>query len=236
MSEFRAIEIGPGKHPINPAWDTLDVSRRAKATYRVHWGMEPLPIPDEMYDYVFASHAIEHVAWYKAPDALLEVKRILKPEGWLELWMPDGYKIAKAIVELEEEGRTQGVRRDRYWRMVRGRNPHQWVNTRLFAYGDRTGDPFSISWHHALYTPSSAEDLLKNLGFASVTQMDPAHRLGRGHGWIEFGLIGQKPREVHGAIDRKAPDYYDRVATPEDWYERCRTCEHFGRCLDEVPP
>jgi len=52
-----------------------------------HGGLEDAGYPDEHFDLVVIYHVIEHV---RNPQALLkEIRRILKPDGWLILGTPD---------------------------------------------------------------------------------------------------------------------------------------------------
>jgi ubiquinone/menaquinone biosynthesis C-methylase UbiE len=47
---------------------------------------EPLPFPDESFDFILANHILEHVPnWWHAFE---ECARLLKPGGTLEVWGP----------------------------------------------------------------------------------------------------------------------------------------------------
>ncbi len=46
-------------------------------------------IEDESFDAVLASHVVEHLHAHEAAMALAEFHRVLKPDGILELWVPD---------------------------------------------------------------------------------------------------------------------------------------------------
>ena len=49
----------------------------------------PLPFKDNIFDFVFSSHCLEDAESDKAPKILEEWLRILKPRGFLILYMPD---------------------------------------------------------------------------------------------------------------------------------------------------
>jgi len=192
VGEFQALEIGAGRRPVNKNWDRLDAVEGRGVTFVADWGVERLPVEDGSYHYVFASHVLEHVAWYRVRDALAEVLRILKRGGYFETWQPNAYKIAQAIVEMEEQGRTDAVRRDR-WRRFRKRDDvYGWAAGRMFSYGDGSGGGDSVNWHRGLFTPKSLTELLREVGFEGVCELDAGRRLGRSHGWIEFGVLGRK--------------------------------------------
>src|SRR3954467_2061098 len=40
-------------------------------------------------DFVFSSHVLEHIEYEKVPDTLKEWLRVLKPSGYLLLYLPD---------------------------------------------------------------------------------------------------------------------------------------------------
>ena len=52
-----------------------------------HVDLLKLPFPDETYDFVFASHVLEHIR--DDVKAISEVRRILKPKGIAVLPVPD---------------------------------------------------------------------------------------------------------------------------------------------------
>lgn len=85
---MKQLEIGPGGQAM-AGFDSLDMVDRSGVTFVARWGSEPLPIPDRTYDFVFASHVLEHVPWNQTLPALRELHRILKPSGRVEIWVPD---------------------------------------------------------------------------------------------------------------------------------------------------
>ena len=89
---MKVLEIGPGtadgKSHHFPDADTVDPAAR-KATACRRWGQEPFPFKENTYDLVFASHVLEHVPWYRTDAALREARRVLKPGGHLQVFVPD---------------------------------------------------------------------------------------------------------------------------------------------------
>ena len=57
--------------------------------------------PDGTFNLVYASHILEHTAWIRPAEILTEWVRVLKPGGVLEIWVPDGLRIAEAFVGAE---------------------------------------------------------------------------------------------------------------------------------------
>lgn len=61
-------------------------------------------IPKESHDAIFASHVLEHLFAHEANMALAEMFRVLKPDGILEVFVPDlqGIGAKLALDQLEE--------------------------------------------------------------------------------------------------------------------------------------
>ena len=60
--------------------------------------MTRLPFPDKTFDVVYASHVLEHLPWFHTEAILREWRRVLKPLGRLEVWVPGGQFIAEVLL------------------------------------------------------------------------------------------------------------------------------------------
>jgi ubiquinone/menaquinone biosynthesis C-methylase UbiE len=60
-------------------------------------------VPDNSVDAVFSSHNLEHIYHYEVPIALEEFKRILKPEGFLMIVVPDMQTAAEFVARGDME-------------------------------------------------------------------------------------------------------------------------------------
>lgn len=172
------VEIGPGDLKLNGFITVSDKpAEEVDADYNnIQWGTDRLPFPDESVDLVYASHVLEHIFWYKAEDAFREVHRILKPNGKLEIWVPDFRYIVGCYLN-DECGDD--------WRYANSHNKYmKWINGRIFAYGD-----FS-NLHKSCWDMESLMDLFRTTDFSYV------HLLGRpratDHGKINLGVGGFK--------------------------------------------
>ena len=175
---MRCLEIGPGKNRVD-GFETLDVIDRPGTTYVADWGNEPLPIPSETYDLVFASHVLEHVCWTRTQNALLEAKRILKQNGMLEVWVPN---FAYIVECYHREICGDGWRRENP-----EADPMKWVNGRIFTYG-----PGEENRHRACFDERYLCRCLQKAGFRNVQRI-AKRTLGIGHGPIDLGMRGVKP-------------------------------------------
>src|SRR5689334_12552624 len=54
-------------------------------------------VPDESVDAVWSSHNLEHLYPHEVPHALREFRRILKPEGFALITLPDLQQVAKLV-------------------------------------------------------------------------------------------------------------------------------------------
>jgi SAM-dependent methyltransferase len=190
---MRKLEIGPHETRRTPdgadsaSWDTLDVAYQA--THRAKWGSERLPIKDSAYDWVHASHVLEHLPWWKTLSALAEVYRILKPDGRVTLWVPDAMK----IIRMYEQDSEQFKNLESGW-ACGGLNPDKdpWVylNARIF-WGARPGELGQEQhFHRAMFGEQSLRTLLVKVGFVNVGRIERDTAVDPGHGWMEIGMEG----------------------------------------------
>lgn len=175
----KCLEIGPrlGQRK-RLAWDTLDIV--PGCTYRVEWGADRIPVRDQSYDFVLASHVLEHVPWFHTSAALSEVVRVLKHGGHFEVWVPDFWVIAVAYLEgrLPSKANLLSSEPDDPWRTL---------NQKLF-WGARRGEEGQPQhFHKACFDKASLARLLDRAGFASVTPLDIPK--GRQRRWGECGLM-----------------------------------------------
>jgi len=72
-------------------------ARRPQAVY-ILADSSAVPLPDSSVDVVVSHHTLEHFADYKT--TLTEIRRILKPTGWLWIAVPNGYGFDDALYRL----------------------------------------------------------------------------------------------------------------------------------------
>lgn len=189
---MKILEIGPGtidaKSKVFPGADTLD-GVVGEPTYTAVWGQEKLPIADNTYDLVFASHVLEHVPWYRVNFALTEVLRILKPKGQVELYVPDFEWIVRSY-----KNRKCGDN----WRVFNPDSDYMtWVNGRIFTYGPDATEliselrPIPQTHHKSVFDFRYLECCLYKAGFVSTEALSK-RRNGKAHSIPEVGMIGSK--------------------------------------------
>jgi SAM-dependent methyltransferase len=186
----RFLEVGPGFSRI-AGFETLDVTWGRQTDY-VADAAEALPFQSHSFDLVYASHVLEHIPWYFTAPTLKEWVRILKRGGVLEIWVPDGLKIAKAFVAAEES-LDRSFEQDGWWRFNASKDPCTWMSGRTFSYGDGAGTPNDPNWHRALFSERSLRDYLHGAGLTDIRRLEPSQVRGHDHGWINLGLSGCRP-------------------------------------------
>lgn len=184
----RRLEIGPGRRRIE-GFETLNVVGWLNVDF-VCDATRRLPFPDGTFELVYASHILEHVPWYQTVDVLREWVRILEPGGALELWVPDGLKVARAWVEAEAEG-SRAFEQDGWFKFNPERDPCVWANGRIFSYGDGTGRKENPNWHLAMFSERRLRQVMQQAGLVDLERMTaPDDVRGSDHGWINLGIRG----------------------------------------------
>ncbi len=186
---IRNLEIGPGQQRMS-GFETLNVVDDTNVDY-IWDAAKRLPFPDETFDLVYASHILEHIPWYLSEQVLSEWNRVLKYNGQLEVWVPNGLRICTAWVAAET-GESTDYLGDGWFRFNERRDPCLWASGRIFTYGDGKGTINDPNWHRALFSPRFLQELLKETGFSEVVAMAPDEVRGVDHGWINMGFRARK--------------------------------------------
>jgi SAM-dependent methyltransferase len=187
--EVRRLEIGSGPKRLKE-FETLDIAPGWNIDY-VWDAAKKLPFKDNTFELIYASHVLEHISWYKVEDTLKEWTRILKPGGWLEIWVPDGLKICKTLVDYELYGKNY-IDKDGWYRYNPEKDPCKWAAGRLFTYGDGRGNPKGPNWHRSIFTERYLRMLFEKAGLKNIRKLSNTEVRGYDHGWINLGMAGTK--------------------------------------------
>lgn len=145
----RNLEIGPGEFRINN-FETINIIK-TKSTDYIGDAVKKMNFPNNTFDVVYASHVLEHIPWYMLEDTIKEWSRILKPNGVLEIWVPDGLKIAQAFCDAEY-GKNQDFTMDGWYRFNEEKDPAKWFSGRMFSYGDGKGNRGHFNFHLSAFS------------------------------------------------------------------------------------
>lgn len=186
----RWLEVGPGTKRIEK-FETLNIINSPETDYIQDFTKGKTPFSDNSFDLIYCSHVLEHFPWYTIDEALKEFYRILKPGGVIEIWVPDGYKICKVLVDFEEKEIDQ-TSLDGWYRFNEEKDPVKWTSGRIFTYGDGTGSLCHHNWHRGLFTEKYLFRILHKIGFKSIETMSNEEVRGYDHGWINLGVKASK--------------------------------------------
>jgi SAM-dependent methyltransferase len=186
----RLLEIGPGLSRL-AGFETLNIIDGKDVDYVMDIS-NTLNFSDNSFDLIYASHVIEHVPWFLQKKLFAEIFRILKPNGNLEIWVPDFDKIIQVFNDYKQKGKNT-TDLDGWYRFNEERDVLTWINGRIFSYGDGSANRSSFNWHQCVFNKDSLESLLKKTGFVSIYQMNNSEVRGYDHGWINLGIKAKKP-------------------------------------------
>lgn len=77
----KRLNLGCAGNP-EEGFDNLDKEPRVNPDILCDLGVEPIPVPDNTYDCVFASHCAEHWNRDLMPKIMADIHRILKPNSY----------------------------------------------------------------------------------------------------------------------------------------------------------
>lgn len=185
----RYLEIGPGMTRINN-FETLNIIDGRAVDYVADIS-SAMPFANNSFDLIYASHVIEHVPWFLQKNLFNELNRVIKPNGKIEIWVPDFGKILDVANAYMQKGENN-TDKDGWYRFNEDRDVLTWVNGRIFTYGDGTANPMSFNWHRCVFTFDYLKQLLSNAGFVNIEAMGHNEIRGVDHGWINLGIKATK--------------------------------------------
>ncbi len=188
IKKNRNLEIGPGVDRINN-FETLNIIPGNNIDY-YHDASIQLPFENDTFSIIYASHVLEHIPWYKTEVVLQDWIRTLKKEGWIEIWIPDGYKIIKTF--LDAENGDNNIESDGWYKFNQEKDPCIWLSGRCFSYGDGKDNLANPNWHRAIFTFNYLEKVFLKIGLKNISKMTKNEIRGYDHGWINLGIKGQK--------------------------------------------
>lgn len=186
---IRYLEIGPGLTRLN-GFETLNIID-GKAVDYIADISQKLPFLNNSFDLIYASHVIEHVPWFLQKQLFSEFYRILKPEGKIEIWVPNFKKVLETVTTYYQTGENL-TGNDGWYRFNEEKDVMMWANGRIFTYGDGTANPMSFNWHRCVFTQEFLTKLYADAGFTHITPMDRTEVRGMDHGWINLGVKAKK--------------------------------------------
>jgi len=119
--------------------------------------LQKIPYPDNSIDCLHSEHALEHLGYMEARQALKEWARVLKPGGTLHLMIPDLEVCCRRFVESK-------TKQSREW----------WRKTIYGAQKSQADEPDEAQRHLTGFTMDEIKEELELVGF----QVNSCHRYG----------------------------------------------------------
>lgn len=119
-------------------------------------------VPDASVDAIWSSHNLEHLYAHEVPLALREFRRVLKPEGFLLVTLPDLQAVAKLVAEGHDDAVVMRTR-------VEGREgPPITALDVMFGHAWWIERGRTFMAHRTGFTRASLGRHLQQAGFGSV--------------------------------------------------------------------
>lgn len=191
------LDIGPGSQPIRDpkpeeTWHTADLYKGYKPTILVDFTKIKTKIADGTYDYIHASHVIEHVEWHQVQQVMQDWVDILKPGGKIEVWTVNAITCFDKLYEYEATGQIEkGVSTWRH--KLTGGDPYLYWVGKLLNYV-KAGSNETLNLHRSIFVPTYLRDVLIRAGLENVHEMTLDETRGHKHGLINMGFRGFKPK------------------------------------------
>ena len=130
---------------------------------------------NDSVDAIWSSHNLEHLAWHEVSKALAEAKRVLRPDGFMIVTLPDLQRLAQLVVD----GQLMDVQYES------SMGPITTLDM-LFGHLDSqaTGSPYMA--HRCGFTAESLGTTLMDAGFSEIKVI-------KGHHYDLWALASTQP-------------------------------------------
>ena len=152
------LQLGCGGN-ILPGWLNTDAHVEGWAhPHSVHLNAaEPFPLPDNVFDYVYSEHMIEHLTFAQGQLMLSECWRVMRPGARIRISCPSLEFLLKLYQQPDDLDRAY----------IRETNP-AWAP---YADGIFTLNNFVRDWgHQFIYDRSTLTICLTAAGFENITE------------------------------------------------------------------
>ena len=168
---IRKLQIGTGPNLLE-GWLNTDADTDADpGQKRVVFldARKPFPIGDDVFDYVFSEHQIEHLSFGEGIFMLREVNRILKPHGRIRIATPNLQTLVR-LYSAKKKSRLQKKYID--WLFDKSK-----IMAEMSGHG-RTGcivinNAFRNWGHQFIYDAETLREVMVSTGFEEITSHLP---------------------------------------------------------------
>ena len=158
---MRKLQIGAGRNVLQD-WlnaDNWPISRQVVFLD----ARKPFPIKDQVFDYVFSEHQIEHLHFKEGLFMLREISRILKPNGKVRIATPNLATLVQLYSSLNKSPMEK-----KFVKWIIDRNLPD-----MAVYGNEecfvVNNAFRNWGHRFIYDPALLHVAMATAGFVGIT-------------------------------------------------------------------
>ena len=161
-TEIKKLQLGVGPTALD-GWLGTDIAPQSDRIVYLD-ATKPFPFDNDVFDYLYSEHMIEHMSWHEGLFMLQECQRVLKPGGTVRIATPD----LEVLIGLYS--RTENPLNQRYIK---------WITDKFLTQVGVYKAPFVINnafrnWgHQFLYDGNLLEMAMQNAGFANIKRCSP---------------------------------------------------------------
>lgn len=167
----RKLEIGSGMNP-HPGYEHMDIRADLPHIEHVHDIYKPLPFAADTFDEILSWSVVEHISWRNIREVLTNWKKVLKPGGKLEIWVPDLEYLCTMYKEGKVDEHLDKSYIDTAQKVIGHYSPSVWAMIKMFG-----GQDYQENFHAAMYDWTTMQQMLKSIGFQKVERIAPYHGL-----------------------------------------------------------
>ena len=161
--KVKKLHIGCS-HASRDGWLPTDISPRSNSVIYLD-ATDKFPFDDNIFDYIYCEHMIEHINFFQARHMLDECFRIIKPKGKIRIATPDLDKYLSLIYDNKKKENLEIINfymDDLFSRYPNDENAAMHIlNLEMHSWG-----------HKYLYNFATLKNQLVNSGFIKISQHD----------------------------------------------------------------
>lgn len=170
--DIRKLQLGSGKNVLEE-WlntDSIPLDRRVillDVNFR-------LPFEDNVFDYIYSEHMIEHISYEKVSYMFQECYRVLKPGGIIRVATPDLH----FLIDLLNPNKTDIQQRyirwaiDTYILQFNGDRPNNTCDKSIYNETFVINNFFTAWGHKFIYDFDTLKNLLESIGFEHIIRCE----------------------------------------------------------------
>jgi predicted SAM-dependent methyltransferase len=176
---IRKLQIGCGGNLLD-GWLNSDLDPTSNTKYHLN-AIWPFPIRNNIFDYIFSEHMIEHISYLEGNHMLEECFRILKPNGKIRMSTPD----LAFVINLYSPEKTNLQEEYAKWFYVNFININT-ANQEIFVINTI----MRFFGHKFLYDESTLRESFEKAGFINISR----HTIGESNDNQLCGLENESTR------------------------------------------